>query len=152
MIKTSYKSSAAGICWLLYIITGKEKQMLREDWTYKRGDIYLADLGSGKGSEQSGVRPVIVIQNDVGNYYSPNITIVPLTSKVKKTKQPTHYELVNVKGLDTRSLVLGECVDTISKQRVIRYLGKLRKRELKGVEEAVKAHLGFYLPESIELP
>ena len=126
--------------------------MLRENWEYRRGDIYLADLGERTGSEQGGKRPVVVLQNDVGNYYSPNITIVPLTSKDKKPDQPTHYELVNVRGLDTRSTALGECVETISKQRVIRYMGRLKKKELKGVEEAVRVHLGFYVPDSIELP
>ncbi|SFC70801.1 type II toxin-antitoxin system PemK/MazF family toxin [Butyrivibrio sp. YAB3001] len=126
--------------------------MLREDWSYRRGDIYMADLGERIGSEQGGVRPVIVLQNDVGNFFSPNITIVPVTSKDKKPDQPTHYELVNVRGLDLRSTALGECVETISKQRVIRYLGRLKKKELKGVEEAVKAHLGFYVPESVEAP
>jgi mRNA interferase MazF len=126
--------------------------MLREDWSYRRGDIYMADLGERTGSEQGGVRPVIVLQNDVGNFFSPNITIVPVTSKDKKPDQPTHCELVNVRGLDLRSTALGECVETISKQRVIRYLGRLKKKELKGVEEAVKAHLGFYVPESVEAP
>ncbi len=126
--------------------------MLREDWNYKRGDIYLADLGEGKGSEQGGKRPVVVLQNDVGNHYSPNLTIVPLTSKDKKPGQPTHYELKKVKGLSTRSTVLGECLQTISKARIIRYMGKLRKNDMVGVEEAVKAHLGFYMPESVELP
>lgn len=126
--------------------------MLREDWNYRRGDIYMADLGERTGSEQGGVRPVIVLQNDVGNFFSPNITIVPVTSKDKKPDQPTHCELVNVRGLDLRSTALGECVETISKQRVIRYLGRLKKKELKGVEEAVKAHLGFYVPESVEAP
>ncbi len=126
--------------------------MLREDWSYRRGDIYMADLGERIGSEQGGVRPVIVLQNDVGNFFSPNITIVPVTSKDKKPDQPTHYELVNVRGLDLRSTALGECVETISKQRFIRYLGRLKKKELKGVEEAVKAHLGFYVPESVEAP
>ena len=126
--------------------------MLSEDWNYRRGDIYLADLGEGTGSEQGGIRPVIVIQNDVGNFFSPNITIVPVTSKDKKPGQPTHFELVNVRGLSMRSTALGECVETISKQRVIRYMGKLKKKELKGVEEAVKAHLGFYISESIEAP
>jgi mRNA interferase MazF len=126
--------------------------MLREDWNYRRGDIYMADLGERTGSEQGGVRPVIVLQNDVGNFFSPNITIVPVTSKDKKPDQPTHCELVNARGLDLRSTALGECVETISKQRVIRYLGRLKKKELKGVEEAVKAHLGFYVPESVEAP
>ncbi|MCF0129981.1 MAG: type II toxin-antitoxin system PemK/MazF family toxin [Pseudobutyrivibrio sp.] len=125
---------------------------MRENWNYHRGDIYLADLGTGCGCEQAGRRPVIVIQNDIGNHFSPNLTIVPLTSKDKKPNQPTHFELDGVRGLPTRSTVLGECLATIAKERVICYMGKLKHSEMAGVEEAVKAHLGFYIPECVELP
>lgn len=125
---------------------------MRDNWNYHRGDIYLADLGSGEGCEQGGKRPVVVIQNDIGNHFSPNITIVPLTSKDKKPNQPTHYELKDVRGLTTRSTVLGECLATIAKERVIRYMGKLPAKDMTGIEEAVKAHLGFYIPECVELP
>lgn len=125
---------------------------MRENWNYHRGDIYLVDLGIGQGCEQSGKRPVVVIQNDIGNRYSPNITIVPLTSKDKKPNQPTHFELMDVRGLTTRSTALGECLSTIAKERVIRYMGKIEDGDLVGIEEAVKAHLGFYIPECVDLP
>ena len=67
---------------------------MKENWVYRRGDLYLANLGVLVGSKQGGVRPVVVLQNDVGNYYAPTITIAPLTSKIeKKRKQPTHFFL-----------------------------------------------------------
>lgn len=67
--------------------------MRYEDLVYHKGDIYIAELGENFGHEQSGTRPVIIMQNDVGNYFSPTVTIVPLTSKDKKPGQPTHYRL-----------------------------------------------------------
>lgn len=67
---------------------------MKENWVYRRGDIYLANLGVPIGSKQGGVRPVVVLQNDVGNFYSPTITVAPLTTKIqKKRSQPTHYFL-----------------------------------------------------------
>lgn len=71
---------------------------MKENWVYRRGDLYLANLGVPVGSKQGGVRPVVVLQNDVGNYYAPTITIAPLTSKIeKKRKQPTHFFLRKAK-------------------------------------------------------
>ena len=72
---------------------------MKENWVYRRGDIYLANLGVPIGSKQGGVRPVVVLQNDVGNFYSPIITVAPLTTKIqKKRSQPTHYFLRKAKG------------------------------------------------------
>lgn len=80
---------------------------MKENWVYRRGDLYLANLGVPVGSKQGGVRPVVVLQNDVGNYYAPTITIAPLTSKIeKKRKQPTHFFLRKAKGLAKPSMVL----------------------------------------------
>ena len=68
---------------------------MKENWVYRRGDIYLANLGVPIGSKQGGVRPVVVLQNDDGNFYSPTITVAPLTTKIqKKRSQPTHYFLL----------------------------------------------------------
>ena len=64
-----------------------------KNWIYHRGDIYLANLNPFKGSEQGGTRPVLVLSNDIGNYYSSLITIAPITSQLKKTQQPTHVGL-----------------------------------------------------------
>ena len=94
---------------------------------------------------------MVVLQNDVGNYYSPNITIVPLTSKDKKPDQPTHYELVNVRGLIPDQQRLGNALKQ-SPNSELSGIWEGLKKELKGVEEAVRVHLGFYVPDSIELP
>ena len=89
---------------------------MKENWVYRRGDLYLANLGVPVGSKQGGVRPVVVLQNDVGNYYAPTITIAPLTSKIeKKRKQPTHFFLRKAKGLAKPSMVLAEQLDTCDK-------------------------------------
>lgn len=64
--------------------------MMKEDWVYRRGDIYLANLGKPEGSQQGGVRPVVILQNDIGNYYSPTLTLAPLTSKTEKRNVSRH--------------------------------------------------------------
>lgn len=119
---------------------------------FHRGDVYLARLGCPYGSEQGGIRPVIVLQNDLGCVYSPTITIVPLTGNLKKLRMPSHYVLHDAAFLRKRSMVLGEQIDTIDKGRIISYLGRLSERDLEATAEAVKEHLGFYIPECIEAP
>ena len=96
-------------CWVLYqhdiwqalsisVYGDWRQQQMKENWVYRRGDLYLANLGVPVGSKQGGVRPVVVLQNDAGNYYAPTITIAPLTSKIeKKRKQPTHFFLRKAK-------------------------------------------------------
>lgn len=111
---------------------------MKENWVYRRGDIYLANLGVPIGSKQGGVRPVVVLQNDVGNFYSPTITVAPLTTKIqKKRSQPTHYFLRKAKGLARSSMVLAEQLDTCDKTCVIRYLGKVSKGQMRGIDEGV---------------
>ena len=124
---------------------------MRKNWVYRRGDLYLANLGVPVGSKQGGVRPVVVLQNDVGNFYSPTITVAPLTTKIqKKRSQPTHYFLRKAKGLARSSMVLAEQLDTCDKTCVIRYLGKVSKGQMRGIDEAVKVQLGYYIPEQAE--
>jgi len=124
---------------------------MKENWVYRRGDLYLANLGVPVGSKQGGVRPVVVLQNDVGNYYAPTITIAPLTSKIeKKRKQPTHFFLRKAKGLAKPSMVLAEQLDTCDKVCVIRYLGRVSKGQMRGIDEAVRIQLGYYIPEQAE--
>ena len=94
---------------------------------YKQFDIVYADL-SGKGtigSEQKGIRPVIIIQNDTGNIYSPTVLVMALTKELKKANQPTHYIIKksNVNGLKFDSMVLGETITQISKQRIKQKIG-----------------------------
>lgn len=122
---------------------------MKQDWVYRRGDLYLANLGIPVGSKQGGVRPVVVLQNNVGNFYAPTITIAPLTSKVdKKKNQPTHYFIRKAKGLEKPSMVLAEQLDTCDKLCVIRYLGKVSKGQMRGIDEAVKKQLGYYMDET----
>ena len=83
----------------------RRKSMLRNDWDFRRGDLYMADLGYGTsaydGSHvQGGVRPVVLLQNNIGNFYAPTLVIVPITSKIwKKPDQPTHYLIHKTQGL-----------------------------------------------------
>ena len=104
----------------------RKKSMLKEDWDFRRGDIYMADLGYGAmghdGSHvQGGIRPVVLLQNNVGNIFSPTLVIVPITSKVwKKTDQPTHYYIHKTQGLTSDSIALGEQITTIDKRQCLR--------------------------------
>lgn len=93
----------------------------------KRGDLYYADLSPVIGSEQGGTRPVVVIQNDVGNKYSPTIIISAITSQINKTKLPTHVEVEQGFGLPKNSVVLLEQIRTIDKKRLREKLESLMK-------------------------
>ena len=85
----------------------------------KRGDIFYADLSPVVGSEQGGVRPVLVVQNDIGNKYSPTVIVAAVTSQINKAKMPTHIELsANEYGLSKDSVVLMEQIRTIDKKRL----------------------------------
>ena len=114
--------------------------MRNEDVTYHKGDVYIAELGENYGHEQSGTRPVIIMQNDVGNYFSPTVTIVPLTSKDKKPEQPTHYRLEMEKYpfLKSSSTALCESPRTLDKRLLKKYLGRLDREDLDKVDEALK--------------
>jgi len=115
---------------------------MRKNWEYRRGDIYLADLSPICGSEQGGVRPVVVIQNNTGNKYSPTLVVATVTAKTrKKTKQPTHYLIRNNPALSRPSLVLLEQIKTIDKQRIERYLGKATRKEMRGIDLALRVSL-----------
>ena len=86
--------------------------------TIKRGDIFYADLNPVIGSEQGGVRPVLITQNDVGNAHSPTVVTVPLTTKLQKSRMPTHVRIPKNGGLDADSLVLAEQIRTIDRSRL----------------------------------
>ncbi len=119
---------------------------MKEDWVYRRGDIYFANLGLANGSKQGGKRPVVVVQNDVGNRYSPTITLVPLTTRIdKKKNMPTHFQIRKALGLKKPSMALAEQVGTYDKKCIICYLGRLSKGQMRGIEEAIKAQVGFYI-------
>ncbi|NLN06831.1 MAG: type II toxin-antitoxin system PemK/MazF family toxin [Firmicutes bacterium] len=110
----------------------------------KRGHIYFADLSPVVGSEQGGVRPVLVIQNDVGNKYSPTVIIAAITSQIEKAKLPTHVE-VDAKeySLEKDSIILLEQIRTIDKQRLQDKVTELDERAMQRVNQAIKIPLGL---------
>ena len=90
-------------------------------------DIVQVDLGESFGSEQGGKRPAVIVQNNIGNKYSPTVLIVPMTSEIKKVNMPTHNVMYRTKlnGLDTDSMLLGEQTTAIDKRRILYKRGKL---------------------------
>lgn len=110
----------------------------------KRGDIYYADLSPVVGSEQGGVRPVLVIQNDVGNKYSPTTIVSAITSQINKAKLPTHVEISAADyGLNKDSVVLLEQVRTIDKKRFREKIGHFDDDMMNKVDEAIKISFGL---------
>lgn len=110
----------------------------------KRGDIFYADLSPVIGSEQGGTRPVLVVQNDVGNKFSPTVIIAAITSQINKAKMPTHIELrANDFGLLKDSVILLEQIRTIDKRRLKEKIGKLSDELLKKVDEALGISFGI---------
>lgn len=106
-----------------------------------RGDIYLANLNPYKGSEQGGKRPVIIIQNDVGNHYSPTVIVTAVTSRFfKKRALPTHVPLDN-EELEKNSLALLEQIRTIDKSRLIRKIGRVPEEKMKEIGAAIHVSL-----------
>ncbi|MGN0571876.1 MAG: type II toxin-antitoxin system PemK/MazF family toxin [Candidatus Fimenecus sp.] len=112
--------------------------------TVKRGDIYYADLSPVVGSEQGGTRPVLIVQNDVGNKYSPTVIAAAITSQKYKTKLPTHIS-VNAGGcgLQKDSIVLLEQVRTIDKQRLKERMGNLPQEEMEKIDHALSVSFGL---------
>ncbi|HAA38099.1 MAG TPA: PemK family transcriptional regulator [Firmicutes bacterium] len=110
----------------------------------KRGYIFFADLSPVIGSEQGGVRPVLVIQNDVGNKYSPTVIIAAITSQIDKAKLPTHVEIAaDEYGLEKDSVILLEQIRTIDKQRLQDKVTELDERLMQKVNQAIKISLGL---------
>jgi len=110
----------------------------------KRGDIYYADLSPVVGSEQGGVRPVLIIQNDIGNKYSPTVIATAITSQINKAKMPTHIELdANEYGLSKDSVVLAEQIRTIDKKRLKEKIGHLDDKLMTKVNEALEISFGL---------
>lgn len=112
--------------------------------TVKRGDIYYADLSPVVGSEQGGIRPVLVIQNDVGNKYSPTVIIAAITSRINKAKLPTHIELPSEEyGLNKDSVILAEQVRTIDKRRLKERIGHIDDILMSDIDYALKISFGI---------
>lgn len=110
----------------------------------KRGDVFFADLSPVRGSEQGGQRPVLIVQNDIGNKYSPTVIVAAITAKIAKAKLPTHVEVEASKvGLLKDSVILLEQVRTIDKTRLIQKLGQLDDDVMLLVNEALVISLGL---------
>ena len=110
----------------------------------KRGDIYYADLSPVVGSEQGGVRPVLIVQNDVGNRYSPTVIAAAITSQTEKSKLPTHIELDSKNcGLSKDSVVLLEQIRTIDKRRLREKMGTLDASSMSQVNKALSISFGL---------
>lgn len=110
----------------------------------RRGDIYYVKLPSKNGSVQAGIRPVIIVQNDIGNYYSPTTIVCSITSTHKKRVLPTHLPIPKNGGLKKQSMILGEQIFTINKKDLLQYVGTIRdKHILKELDECIRMSLGL---------
>ncbi len=111
----------------------------------KRGDVFFADLSPVVGSEQGGVRPVLVIQNDIGNRFSPTVIVAAITAQIQKAKLPTHIEIhAKQHGFDRDSVVLLEQIRTIDKQRLTDKITHLDEDTLQRIDEALQISLGLH--------
>jgi mRNA interferase MazF len=121
----------------------------------KRGDIYFADLSGSVGSEQKGIRPVIILQNNIGNKYSPTLTVAPLTSHISKKRLPTHVGLVaDEHGLPMDSVVMVEQIVTLDKSRLVKYLSKINDSHIiRKINNAILIQCGLTnqngMPETV---
>lgn len=141
-------------------IEHRRKRIMKEDWNFRRGDLYMADLGYGavgfNGSHvQGGIRPVVLLQNNVGNFFSPTLVVVPITSQtLKKPSMPTHRYISQTQGLRTDGIALGEQITTIDKRQCMKYLGRLSREETDGIKDAALCAIGgdIDIPEELDAP
>lgn len=112
----------------------------------RRGDLFYADLNPVVGSEQGGIRPVLVIKNDVGNHFSPTVVAAAITSRKAKNSLPTHILLENVPGLAPTSLLLLEQLRTIDRKRLRGYIGRISKEKMLEVDAALAISIGIGYP------
>ena len=114
------------------------------DLIVKKGEIYFADLSPVIGSEQGGVRPVLIVQNDVGNKYSPTVIVAAVTSQINSAKLPTHVEIpAEGNGLAKDSVILLEQLRTIDKKRLREKIGRIDDKCLQKTNEALTISLGI---------
>jgi len=110
----------------------------------KRGDMFYADLSPVVGSEQGGVRPVLIVQNDIGNKYSPTVIAAAVTSQINKAKMPTHIEIdAEAYGLAKDSVILMEQIRTIDKKRLKEKIGRIDDELMEKVNEALQISFGL---------
>lgn len=110
----------------------------------KRGEVYFADLSPVVGSEQGGIRPVLVIQNDIGNKFSPTVIVAAITAQIQKAKLPTHVEITAAQhGFDRDSVILLEQIRTLDKQRLTDKITKLDDATMVEINHALEISLGL---------
>lgn len=109
----------------------------------KRGDLFYADLSPVQGSEQGGVRPVVILQNDVGNKYSPTTIVAAITSQLNKTRMPTHVQASMFTDLPKNSVVLLEQIRTIDKRRLRERIGRFDEDMMAKIDQAIVVSLGL---------
>lgn len=114
------------------------------EYDVRRGDIYYADLSPVVGSEQGGIRPVLIVQNDVGNKHSPTVIAAAITSQINKARLPTHIELsAQTYGLTKDSVVLLEQIRTIDKKRLKERMGRLDNELMGKIDNAIAVSFGL---------
>ncbi len=112
--------------------------------TVRRGDIFYADLSPVVGSEQGGIRPVLIVQNDVGNKYSPTVIAAAITSQTEKTNLPTHITVSSYEcGLQRDSIVLLEQIRTLDKRRLRECMGRLEENVMNKIDKAISISFGL---------
>jgi len=110
-----------------------------------RGDIYYMDFGNQPGSTVHGIRPAMVVQNNVGNRHSPTVIVAAITTEIKKTRQPTHVQLGSQFGLPQESMLMLEQLTTIDKVMLRQYIGTVDEVFMKTVDRALSVSVGIYL-------
>ena len=120
-----------------------ENNLKKEKNDIKRGQVWYVNLENGVGSEQSGRRPCLIIQNNTGNRFSPTVVVAVLTTKLDKHNLPTHALLSEQSGLPKRSIVLLEQLKTIDKRRIKQYITSLTRNDLLKVDRALMVSLGL---------
>ncbi|WP_166083253.1 type II toxin-antitoxin system PemK/MazF family toxin [Erysipelothrix anatis] len=115
----------------------------------RRGDIFYADLSPVVGCEQGGIRPVLIIQNDIGNRYSPTVITAAITSQPKK-ELPTHVEIGGIEALQKNSVILLEQIRTIDRSRLLEYIGSVSRLRMLSVDRALAVSIGLTMTEMIQ--
>ena len=125
--------------------------MENENRSFRRGDVYMADLVPGIGSVERGCRPVVILQNNIGNFYAPTLIVAPITSQ-RKRFHATHYTVPPTGFLKKGSIVMLEQIVTIDKRQCGRYLGSLTRRQMEEINERIETSIGRRIPDEMEAP
>ena len=142
------KAVRYGLRGFLYLVCSRRKTEATMDndniHSAYRGDIFYADLEPVRGSEQGGVRPVLIIQNDIGNRHSPTVIVAAITSRIKHHRLPTHVNLNGRQcGLHNESTIMLEQLRTLDKQRLLGYAGTVGKSKMREVNTALEISIGI---------